>query len=105
MTEYEYDDDGRLVRSVTTETPRFSTDDFWAMVERRRAKSALCGGCGHPRDDAWVTEGLDDDEVRRRDRRYRAVQIECAACAKADRKRGAQAVEAGRHTYVRDLES
>lgn len=102
VTEYEYDDDGRLVRSVTTHSPRFTPDDYWAMVDRRRSKAAECPGCGYDRAEVWITPDKSDDDVRALDRRFRAELIECARCAKADRKRGVDPQRAGRHTIVRD---
>lgn len=102
VTEYEYDEAGRLVRSVTTHSPRFTLDDYWAMVDRRRTKAAECPGCGYDRAEVWITSEMPDDDVRVLDRRFRAEQIECARCAKADRKRGADPSKAGRHTVVVD---
>lgn len=46
VTEYEYDDTGRLVRSVTVHDAEWTEEDrAWAQALRAH-ESRLCGGCG-----------------------------------------------------------
>jgi len=57
VTTYEYDENGRLVRSVTVHDPEWTEEDYgWAAAEESN-RAALCpGGCGHP-----LEETIDPD--------------------------------------------
>lgn len=49
MTEFEYDDDGRLVRSVTTRDREWTEQDRAEALALKAYRSSFCPcGCGYP---------------------------------------------------------
>lgn len=50
MTEYEYDDAGRLIRSMTTREPRWTEQDQAEMLALAEYRDSLCPCCGLPKD-------------------------------------------------------
>lgn len=48
MTVYEYDEQGRLVRSVTTHDAEWSDEDRGYVTAHRRNEHEKCPGCGLP---------------------------------------------------------
>lgn len=48
MTVYEYDDEGRLVRSVTTHDAEWADEDLGYGKAHRRNEKGKCPGCGLP---------------------------------------------------------
>lgn len=48
MTEYEYDDAGRLVRSVTATEPEWDEQERAWMLALASYEAALCPNCGRP---------------------------------------------------------
>lgn len=47
-TTYEYDDAGRLVRSVTTADPDWTPTDRGLALALLAERAETCGQCGHP---------------------------------------------------------
>ena len=67
VTEYEYDEDGRLVGSVTTREPEWSADDVNALLAFLDSKRV--GSHGHP-----LSESMSPDaDPASRDAKYRYV--------------------------------
>lgn len=81
MTEYHYDDQGRLSYAVTTHEPLFSQDDTDAALERAAEKAIECPGCGQPVDEAWPQ---DPDALEAERVRWKAEPIKCAPCSARD---------------------
>jgi YD repeat-containing protein len=50
VTEYEYDEQGRLVRSVTTREPRYTEQDRAELLALAIYREGLCPRCGRPLD-------------------------------------------------------
>lgn len=48
VTVYEYDDDGRLVQSVTTHDAEWADEDLGYAQAHRRNELGKCPGCGLP---------------------------------------------------------
>jgi len=48
VTEYEYDEAGRLLRSVTTREPEWSEEDAAWMLALAAYRRGLCPLCGRP---------------------------------------------------------
>lgn len=72
VTVYEYDDDGRLVRSVTTHDPEFLDEDLGYGKAHRRNEMDLCPTCRMP-----LSETTDPDN----EGRYEVPPpIRCHAC-------------------------
>jgi hypothetical protein len=63
-----------------------------------------CHGCGHPRDEAWITSAEHHAELLGR---YEADLIICAACEQKDRAQAAwhqdDGESAGGHWTVREV--
>ena len=47
-TSYEYDDDGRLARSVTVREPEWTPDDRALVLALIEEEKQICSICGHP---------------------------------------------------------
>lgn len=71
VTEYEHDDQGLLVRSVTTWDPETTAEDRGWATAWLEHEDDLCAGCGHPR-----TESHDEANMRS----YELVETTCWAC-------------------------
>lgn len=57
MTEYEYDDAGRLIRSVTTTEPTWTEQDRAEILALDAYRATLCPcGCGHALADTTANE-------------------------------------------------
>lgn len=82
VTEHHYDDDGRLVRSVTTFDERWTDDDLEWALDWHRDRRLRCGGCGFRLD-----ETTDPD---RHFNEWDAKTVECKACAQGERERNRQ---------------
>lgn len=71
-TTYEYDDNGRLIRSYAS--PAWTSDDRDVLLALEEHESSLCPGCGHPKDWAWhpglASEGWFEEH-----------EFTCQACA------------------------
>jgi len=50
VTEHQYDDAGRLVRSVTTREPEFTDQDRGELIALAVYREGLCPLCGRPLD-------------------------------------------------------
>ncbi len=48
-TSYEYDDDGRLTRSVTVHEPQWTDDDRLLVLALLQIEEDTCEICGHPK--------------------------------------------------------
>lgn len=74
-TRYIYDDDGRLVESVTTHDAEWTDDDIAHALAWADWRAGLCDGCGHPLAETincppgtWVvTEGVTCDACQARE--------------------------------------
>lgn len=56
VTEYVYDDAGRLLRSVTTHDAEWSEMDLGNAKAHRRNEADRCPGCGLPLSETTLTE-------------------------------------------------
>lgn len=64
VTQYHYDDDGRLAWSETIESPEWTDEDRADHLEWQHEQNLICGSCGHPLDEttdndhraAWIAE-------------------------------------------------
>lgn len=70
LTLYEYDDQGRLVRSLAGS--EWTPEDRALMLARQAYLRTLCGKCGHPKETAWHPDNLGWFEVDQ--------VFTCAAC-------------------------
>jgi hypothetical protein len=50
-TTYEYDENGRVVRSFAS--PAWTSEDHDLLIGLAEYEATLCPGCGHPKDWAW----------------------------------------------------
>jgi YD repeat-containing protein len=79
VTEYEYDDEGRLIRSVTTHDPEWSEEDLGFAKAHRRREAERCPGCGLP-----LSETTDPD----REGEYEAPPpTRCHACTPLEHRK------------------
>ena len=91
VTEFEYDDQGRLVRAVTTTEPRWTPQDRAEMLALTDYRASICpNGCGQP-----VTESTSH---WRTGPQYDPRSITCRACAAM-----AEAQSAAEERKVADL--
>ncbi len=49
-TEYEYNPEGRLIRSTTVRAPEWTGDDRAVLVALAQYRDSLCSCCGLPKD-------------------------------------------------------
>src|SRR5690606_3854254 len=54
VTEYEYDDGGRVVRTVTTREPEWDDESRAYVLALAEYERSVCGGCG-----GWLPETTD----------------------------------------------
>jgi hypothetical protein len=74
---HEYNDDGRLVRSVVSRETEWLESDRAEALALGLEDAARCGGCGQP-----VDESMDEDS----EGSYQAKAYSCHACAARDAK-------------------
>ena len=97
VTTFEYDDSGRLVRTVVRS--QWTEEDRALMMARHMHRRSLCSGCGQPREKAWHPDNDGWFEV--------TDTITCHACT-AERRHGSDSpsevkpVEFPVVTYTRD---
>lgn len=81
-TRYVYDDDGRMVESVTTHDAEWTDEDVDQVLAWMDHKAGLCGGCGYPMAETIncqpgtfvVTEGVTCDACQAREDFVEAAQ-------------------------------
>lgn len=56
VTEHEYDDAGRLIRSVTTREPEWTEQDTAEILALAAYRDSLCECCGLPKSLTWISE-------------------------------------------------
>jgi hypothetical protein len=57
VTEYEYDEGGRMVRSVTVREPLYTEQDRAELIALAAYRAGLCPLCGRPLDVCTSEEG------------------------------------------------
>lgn len=77
VTEHEYDDEGRLVRSVTTRESEWDDESRAWVFALISDEEERCRGCGHPRSESMdpTSEG-----------RWSVEPVRCHACTAQLRK-------------------
>lgn len=70
MTSYEYDDQGRVLRTVTASP--WTAEDRALLLAYEIHLASLCPKCGHPKDTAWHFDNEGEFEV--------AEQYTCHPC-------------------------
>jgi len=71
VTEHEYDDRDRLIRSVTTSEPLWTEEDSSLLIALLAEEAEQCGGCG------WPLEVSTDPKTKRT---WRVERHTCEAC-------------------------
>jgi YD repeat-containing protein len=56
VTEYEYDDEGRLTRSVTVREPEWTEQDVAERLALAEYRDSLCSCCGLPKNQVLIHE-------------------------------------------------
>lgn len=79
VTTYEYDDTGRLVRSVTVREPEWTERDLAEATALLALEAETCPGCGQPISESTHPDAEDGYEVD--------LPIRCHACTELDRAR------------------
>lgn len=91
-TTYDYDTEGRVSLTTTTEAPAWLDSDRWLALAAQRVDDEKCAGCGEPRSLAWQ---MDPDSY------YDAVVYECQACAVVQEKSHGTDLNSGSYVSAR----
>ena len=91
ITEYHYDENGRLAWSETIESPEWTDDDRDSHLEWQAEQRLICS-CGHPLDEST------DDEHRAA---WIAETVTCWACAAKERLSRNGGAEPGQKSSTR----
>lgn len=79
VTTYEYDDAGRLVRSITVHDAEWTDDDRACAQARRRNEADRCPGCGLPMSETTDAKNMGGYEA--------PYPVQCFACTPLEKRK------------------